>query len=1085
MPARRIARQAAVLGLLLSAFLISHASAQVITAAVRGTVVSADDGLPIVDAEVILIHVPSGNEKATRTNEGGSFAFTGLRIGGPYEVRVNSLGYAPFQQKDISLTAGKTRDLDVGLKLSEEIININVTVTPRNSSSKTLVRSEDINELPSIGRDPKDAARLTPNAYTEGTNKALSIDGANNRFNSITVDGTRQDDDFGLNASGYPTRRSPVALSAVEEVSVESSPFDVRYGKFLGGNVNIVTKTGTNDVRGQALITYAGTAGGDGYGGSLLLGDRSRSNKFKANFDEFRFGGTVGGPIVKDKVHFLASVELLRSTTPVDAGPAGSDSANITQRVTLTDMQEAQRIARDVYNFNAGEPAKSLNENDLKILGKVDWAINDQHRLSLSYQRTGGNAIQQGSTSTANTLSLSSNWYDAKDTLNTVALRLFSDWTDELSTEFELSGKLVSTNQDPLNGNGFAQMSIITPGLGPTQRGNILLGPDQFRHANQLDNDVYHGKAQANYLLANHLLTGGLEYDRIKINNLFVNASHGVVEYESLAAFEAKMPTSITYKNSLTQNAADAAADWNSGILAGYVQDQFEATSDLTLQGGLRVEAYQASENIPENPIFVSRYGFSNSSTINGKYSLLPRFGASFRAAPRLNLRGGFGIYGGGTPTVWVSNAYTNDGVRVDDATAIGTADLALLAGFDGRTIPQFLKDRLMAGDGNVDSIDPNFKIPTSWKFSGGLDYSFDIPGMPEQGQGVELKLNYTYTKVRNGIVWRDLRRNLGSLPNNTPVGTLPDGRPYYDNVGGPADSFNERRGIDLMLDNTDKGHSHAASISLQKKFPFGLTLIGSYALTRAYEVSPGTSSTSLSNYAISAVIDPNNPDEATSNYEREHRISGVVQFSRAFLKDIWPCCERPWKDMRTTFSMFIESRSGQPYSYTFADGTRGQSLARLFGEDISVATRNRELFYVPKGDGSDVTLNGIDEGEFNAFLKARGLDKYRGQIAPRNAFRSSWLNRIDVRISQDLPSPKAGNRARFVFDIENVGNLFNNKWGRYTQVGFPFIVPAVDVAVDPATSKYIYSNLRTLTPQRVDVLQSVWRASVGLLYDF
>jgi outer membrane receptor for ferrienterochelin and colicin len=1088
MPARRLGfRQAALLGLLFCALFTSSAAAQVITAAIRGNVTSADDGLPIVDAEVVLVHVPSGNEKTARTNDSGGFAFTGLRIGGPYTVTVQSLGFAPFEQKEVFLTAGRTRDLNVGLRLTEEVINIIVTSTPRNASQKTVVRSEDIGELPSIGRDPKDIVRLTPGAYTDNANnKALSVDGSNSRFNSVTIDGTRQDDDFGLNASGYPTRRSPIALSAVEEVAVESSPFDVRYGKFLGGNVNIVTKSGTNEIHGQVIGTFANQS---------LVGDKSRDNKLKVDFSETRFGATVGGPLIKDKLHFLLSVEGLQATTPVDAGPMGSDAANITTGVTVDEMNEVIGIARDVYGFNAGQPAKSLDEGDLKILGKVDWAINDEHRTSLSYQRTAGNAIQQATTSSANTLSLSSNWYDAKDNLNNLSLRVFSDWSDKLSTEVEVTGKIVDTNVDPTNGNGFAQMTVTTP-----TGGNIVFGPDQFRHANELDNDLFHSKAQATYLLANHLITGGLEYDRLNINNLFVPASNGVATYASIAAFQNKTPTQIFYRNALSktddplnQRPEDAAADWNNGIASAYLQDQFEVTPDLTVQGGVRYERYQAATNIVENPMFEARNGFANTSTLDGRDVILPRLGLSYRAANRLNLRGGVGLYGGGTPNVWVSNTYTNDGVRTDTDTARSSipAENAIITGFDGRTIPDALKARLLRGDGDVDALDPNFKIPTSWKFAAGLDYSFDLPGLGEEGEDVELKLNYTYTKVRYGVRWRDLRRNLDDLgDNNLPIAKGPDGRDIYDNVGTTlTDRFNPARGFDLLLDNTDKGYSHSANIGLQKKFPFGLTLIGSYAWVRSKEVSPATSSTSTSNYALSAVgLDPNDPELATSNYEREHRITGIVQFSRAILKDIWPCCERPWKDMRTTFSLFIESRSGQPYSYTFA-GTGGaqsaDNLARIFGESSQFSTRNRMLFYVPKGDGTDVTLMGIDEDQFNQYLRDRGLDKYRGRITPRNAFRSSWINRFDMRISQDLPAPVAGHRARFVLDIENVGNLLNNNWGRYTQVGFPYTTPAVDVAYDAANNKYVYSNLRLLKPQQVNVLQSVWRMSVGLLYDF
>ncbi|MEZ4363099.1 MAG: TonB-dependent receptor [Kofleriaceae bacterium] len=1034
-----------------------------ITAALRGTVTSSDDGLPLADAEVILLHVPSGNEKSALTNESGSFAFTGLRIGGPYQVRVQSLGFAPFDQNDIFLTAGKTRDLAIGLALSEEVINIDVTVTPRNASARTVVGANDIGELPSIGRDPKDVVRLTPGAYAEGPDKALSIDGTNNRFNSVTVDGTRQDDDFGLNASGYPTRRSPVALSAVEEVAVESSPFDVRYGKFLGGNVNIVTKTGTNEFHGQVIGTFANDS---------LVGNKSLDNELKVDFSETRFGATVGGPIVPDKVHFLASVEGLAATTPVSVGPMGSDATNITSRVTLAEMIEAQEIARTVYGFEAGDPSKSLDENDLKVLAKVDWALNQRHRASFSYQRTSGNAIQATGASDSR-LPLSSNWYDAKDTLNTVAVRLFSDWTDEVSTEFELSGKTVANRQNPLNGNDFAAVTIRTPA-----NGQILLGPDEFRHANRLDNDLYHAKGQVSYLKGNHLITGGLEYDLLKVNNLFVAGSSGVADYASLQAFRDKIPTSLRYNNALSQNPQDAAADWDTGILAAYAQDQFEVTPNLTVQAGVRLEAYNASLSIAENKNFIRRYGYGNDDTIDGKSIALPRVGVSFRAAPRLNLRGGFGLYSGGTPTVWVSNSYTNDGVRVDTATS---TDHAIIDGFDGRTIPVALQTQLVAGDGNIDAIDPEFRIPSTWKLALGADYS-----VPFMGDPLEIKLNYTYSKVRDGIRWKDLRRDLDSIPNNVPVGTLPDGRPLYDNVGtGNSDRFNPNRGYDMLLTNTDKGFSHTASLGLQKKFPFGVTLIGSYAYTNSQELSPATSSRSVSNYGLAAVTDPQNPDTATSNYEREHRLLGIMQFSRNLIKDIWPCCDRPWKDMRTTISLFVESRSGQPFSYTFSDNAGGNNLARIFGEEREFARRNRQLFYVPKGDGSDVTLMGIDEAEFNQFLKDRGLDKYRGQIAPRNAFRSSWLNRFDMRISQDLPSPIAGNRARFVLDIENLGNLLNDKWGRYSQVSFPFMVPAVDVNYDATTQKYVYSNLRTAPPQRVDVLASVWRMSVGLLYDF
>lgn len=1051
-----------------------RAEAQVTTANLRGTVQSADDGLPMAEVEVTLIHIPSGNIQTTTSNPDGGYAFTNLRVGGPYVLRVESIGFQPVLLENLFVTAGKTRDVPIRLQLQTEVIEVSGTAVPRNTSGRTVVTAAEIDSLPSVGRDPRDFVRRNPEASVEGESRALSVGGANTRYNSVTIDGVRQDDDFGLNQSGYPTRRSPIALGAIEELAVETSPFDVRYGKFLGGNVNIVTKSGTNELKGQLITSYTSDA---------LLGEEVRDDRLELDFREVRYGATVGGPIVKDRLHFLVSAEGLNATRPVDAGPAGSGATNDTSAVSQADMEQAQRIAREVYGFEAGDPARNLDENDLKLLGKLDWTIDRRHRAAVVYQRTAGNQIQPAGSSDT-TLVLSSNWYDADDTLHTFSGRLFSNWSDKLSTELEVSGKLVSSRVNPLSGNGFMAATITIPNdpVSRTDDGRIVLGPDQFRHANELDNNVLHTKAEANYLTGRHLFTGGLEYERLFVRNLFVPGSNGVATFASLDAFAAMTPTTLSYSNAVTNNPEDGAADWSVGTATAYLQDQYKLADDITLQGGVRLEVYQTGDKIADNPSFSARHGFSNTETLNGRSILMPRLGISYLPFDQLNLRAGVGLYSGGTPTVWMSNNYSNDGVRIATANAANAAEAA---GFDGRNIPQVLQDRIAQGNGNVDALDPDFKIPSAWKVGTGLDYAFDIPGLGAHGRGAELKLNYTFSKAHNAVLWQDLRRNSQRLhnvsaENNLPVGVLPDGRDRY------GAGFNPFRGYDMLLTNTKRGYGHVASVVLQKGFPFGLFVSGSYAWQNVWEVNPGTSSRSVSNYGLAAVVDPDHPALAISNYERKHRLTGVVEFSRAIIGDVTK--SRPWKDMKTSFGLFIESRSGQPFSYTFADSsdtTGGQRLARLFGEDREFASRNRQLFYVPRGDGSDVTLVGIEDAEFNEYLQRTGLDKYRGQIAPRNAFRSPWIHRFDVRLAQDLPNPIKGQRARFVVDIENVGNLLNSNWGRQQGVPFPFVVPAVDVAYDEPTGKYVYSRLRLPYGNRVDVLASVWRMSVGLMYDF
>src|SRR4029079_394893 len=414
----RVARLA-VLASLFSVVLCSFAFlavAQVTPSNVRGTVKGAQDGVPMAGVEVKIVEESTGAEKTTTTNDQGEFVCAHLQVGGPYHVTAELMGFRPAEEKEIFLTANKTRDIALGLSLQEEVIEVRGTRLTRNTSNKTVVTAAEIDSLPSVGRDPRDVVRRNPEASVEGSSKALTIGGNNNRFNSITVDGTRQDDDFGLNASGYPTRRSPIALSAVQELTVDSSPFDVHFGKFLGGNVNIVTKSGTNDFAGTLLGTYSS---------NNLRGSRSRDNHARGDFTEYRYGATLSGPVIKDQVHFLASVEGLSATSPISVGPADSGAATQVNGVTPDEMQRAIDIARNVYGFNAGVPEGALDEADFKALGKLDWRVDKANRLSLIYQRTRGNSVQQGIGANATTLPLSSNWYNAKDTLNTVAPRLF------------------------------------------------------------------------------------------------------------------------------------------------------------------------------------------------------------------------------------------------------------------------------------------------------------------------------------------------------------------------------------------------------------------------------------------------------------------------------------------------------------------------------------------------------------------------------------------------------------------------------------------------------------------------------------
>ena len=1055
-----------------SLLIASRAYAQMTTGTLRGTVTFAGDGSPLAGAQVTLVHEPTGTSNTTTTNDDGGFAFTGLQVGGPYHITATSIGFKSAVVKGLAMSADKTAEITIALQLQAEVIEVKSTAVPRATSGRQVITAAEIEALPSIDRDPRDMVRRTPEVTVEGSSHVMSIGGLNPRFNSITIDGLRMDDDFGLNSSGYPTRRSPIPLSAIEEMTVEQAPFDVRYDKFLGGNVNIITKSGANDFHGELFGTYSSNA---------LIGHQTGPDKIAdSSFHEYRYGGELSGPLIKDRLHFVFAAEGLSTASPTSVGPLGSGAANITSKVTQSDVAMAEMIARQVYGFDPGVPATSIDESNLNLFTKIDYAVDSRNRITASYLHNGGNQIQEAYANDY-ILPLTSQWYDAVDTLDSGAVRWFSDITDRLSTEVSVSGKRVSSRVPPLKGNDFMSATIFT-----ASGGEVKLGPDDFRQTNELDNDLLQVRGVANYLLGKHLFTGGLEYELLHVYNLFIPDSVGQALYNSLDDFMNKRPIQLYVESATTNKLADAAANFDTHTLAPFIQDQFKVTPRLTVTGGVRFELYKADQNIVDNPTFDARYsdlGLTNTDTLDGKSLIMPRLGISYLATDSLNLRAGGGLYSGGTPTVWMSNNYTNDGVRITQATDANIFDIQ---GYDGRNVPQVVKNMLRPGLGNVDALDPKFQLPSAWKLGGGADW--ELPSK------LMLKLNYVYTRVQNGVFWVDLRRCnattstqgvCSSIADSAPVGRLPDGREYYDTANFPT-----HLGYDMMLSNRDGyghrvgGYGDTASVMLSKAFPFGLFVSGAYAFQHVMDATPANSSRSVSNYDNVAVYDPNRAELARSDYETTHRFTLAVEFSHSLVGDLTSAS--PWKNMKTSFGMFAELRSGQPYSWTFGDSTSGATLAALYGEDQSIAKVDRMLFYVPKGDGSDVILNGISQQDFDNFLHRTGLDKYRGRVVPRNAFTGSWISQVDVRLAQDLPNPLGpGHHAKFVVDIQNLGNMLNPKWGRVSLVPFPYNAIAVDVSRDPATGKYIYSNLRKADQSQVSLLASVWRMSIGLMYDF
>ena len=1030
------------------------ASAQVTSSAIRGQVLDTQ-GNPVSGVMVEVIHTPTGSRKTLTTSENGVFQSGGMTVGGPYEVKLqDGSSYKAQSISDLFLQLGKTSSIALqatagGAQL--EVIEVRGTVSMAGAFKKgpsSEFSENDISNTAAISRDLKSLLKRDSKIVVDTTvdgGPALSVAGSNIRGNSLTVDGVKQNDDFGLNKNGYPGRRSPISLDAIEQISVNIAPFDVTYGDFQGGNINVVTKSGTNEFHGSAFYFRSDDS---------MLGDSSEGQDLNiGEFEEDTYGFSLGGAIVEDKLFFFASYEKFESTSPYQFSLDNLDGnidANERRGVSQADFDRIAQVASDTWGYDIGGYNVPKEEEAENLLLKLDWYINDDHRASLTYQDNSGNTVRDfwaESFPGAAWATAESNRYNQAETLKALSLQVFSDWSADLSTEFKLSNKKVTTAQDPLLGANFAQFLIGTP-----NGGSLYIGPDMFRHANALENDRFALKFKADYYLTDeHKLTAGWEHEELDIYNLFVFGSLGFTEFATIEDFENNLGFHV-FQNSLDGNPLNAVDEFQYDVDTFYIQDEWTTTDELTLTYGLRYTKYSNDDLPTLNENFVDRHGYSNQGNFDGLDLLEPRIGLTYTYDDDTVIRGGFGLFGGGGPNVWLSNSYGNDGVRKTFAGCFGGC-------FDGRNTPQDVLDFLAVGGfsgGNSDtnSIAPDFEINSVWKLNLGIERNQDLGVL---GEGWLLTADAIITQVKNAAIYREL--------NFDQVGTAPDGRPIY----------NEVFTFDLSLENTNKGGGQVWSFSAAKNFytdsgNFNFDM--GYTYQDATEVNPGNSFIAFEGYAMPAHSDFQSEVEFNSEYEVRHAITSNLTWNHEL-----------WGDNLTTVSLAYTGRSGRHFSHTMRS-TTGVFGGFPFAGFADWTGFGSQSLYIPTGTDDPLVsyAEGFDQAGFSAYINSDDcLAGNAGTISRRHACTSTWINRIDLRFKQEIKI--TGDQAiELILDLENVGNMLNDDWGRAESYVQPFNAPVVDVAI--VDGQYVYSNFTQPEPN-VAKVPSVWKVQLGLRYRF
>jgi len=1042
--------------------------AQTTTSAIRGNV-SSEAGSIVSGATVTITHVPSGTVSTATTNESGVFSARGLRVGGPYSVTITGSDFTSVQIDDLFVSLDQTLSLPIEVQgnANREVIVVTGSRAQGGFSNDGLSTSlglEALNEVASIDRDITDAAELDPFAsvnFQSGGAKELTIAGANNRFNSLTIDGVALNDRFGLNANGYPTQRSPISFDAIESLSIQTAPFDVEYNGFTGGTINAVTKSCTNEFHGS--LGYYHTS-------DSLIGDKNGDDDFDFAFEEDTFVGTLGGAIIKDKLFFFVAYDKYEEVAPLNNGPVGSGAVNIREDITLDDVAQVGQIVSDVWGFDIGDfnkgPAK-----DEKILANIDWNITDDHRAKFTYLLTDGNTIQEQNgnnfLASDNILGASSAWYDNSERVESFIGHVFSDWTANFSTQVKIASTTQATGQDSLSGNEFPNFAVFLREVDGDEN-YLTIGPDRFRHGNELDQDFMQYKFVAEYSVGDHILKAGYEREEVEVDNLFAQNSEGSYVFDSIEDLRNATASGLLYDNAVTNDENDLRAIWGYNSNSLYIQDSWDVNGYLTIDAGLRYDWYESEGQIRENQNFVDRYGYSNANDIDGLDVILPRVSFKWLATADLTVRGGLGRFSGGAPGVWISNSYSNDGVISDGLSVDGPINVPTTPDpATGQYIPLDVLNTLAteAPDGSVNALRPDFEIPTTWKLSLGAAYAVDIPYL---GEDWLLSGDFLYNKLENASYWYDQRCE-------NPVGTAPDGRGVYDCSNGPEA---------IAVGSVDDGDGMLLAFSASNDWDtdYGrFDMFTSYTYADVEDVGYGTSSTATSNYSDFAAYDRQKPRAGTSNYQTEHLAKVRFNWSKEIVNGY-----------QTKVSVFATRRSGQPYSYTFNENNA--CVLDVGGGRCARESRNDDaghLLYVPTGvndplfAASSFGGDAAAQQEFFNYINSSELGQYAGGIAPRNGDNSRWSTIIDLRIQQELPAINEDHKFLLFFDIENFGNLLNSDWGRVERTRYEYERAVVSASI--VDGQYEYFSLRNPDSiKNLEVLsQSVWQIQFGLKYEF
>jgi len=1023
-----------------------------------GAVTDATGGA-LPGATVLAIHTPTNTQYGVGTNGDGRYNIQGMRVGGPYTIKVSFVGYQDVTRTGIVLALGETLRLDIPLSTSTtELCNVVVTGRPDpvinagRTGAETNVSRAQIQQLPTLNRSLNDFTRLTPQAAGGGSS---SFGGANNRYNNITIDGAVNNDVFGLAPTGTPGGQAgtnPIALDAIDQIQVVLAPYDVTLGSFTGAGVNAVTRSGSNDFSASIY----------GFGRNQNTAGKS-VNEPRTKLDEFynyQTGFRVGGAVVKDKVFFFLNGEIARVSAPLGFVPGTADS-----RASIADLQRIANAANTARygNYDVGSYGNfNRRTQSNKIFARLDFNLSENNTLTLRHNFV--NAFDDNLTRSSASIRFSNNAYQFNNTTNSTVAELNSRFAGGLSNKLILTYTAIRDSRDVVGAPGPAYQ-IVDNGI------TYQFGQERASVGNQLDQDIVEITDNLTKQFGKHTLTLGTHNEGFKFRNLFLNNGAGYYTFTSIDNFVNGRASGVQASYP-TANGGESR--FKAAQLGFYAQDEYTPVENLRLTLGMRIDVPVFVDKPGNNEGVAARFGsqYSTSNTPSGQVLYSPRIGFNWDVNndSKVQVRGGTGIFSGRVPFVWLSNSYTNSGLIQGSVNQ--TSNTAFLPTI-GLTIDQIRNAGYTAvSQSQINLVRNDFKLPQVWRSNLAVD--FRLPG------DVVATLEGIYSKTANDIYYKDI--NLAA-----PIGRLagPDQRPVYDPANnGSARRIDNRYTNVYLLDNTSRGYRYNATIQLQKRFMGGLNSTVAYTYGEAKEINSGSSSTAMSNFAFNQVaFDPNNPELGYSRNDQRHRVIASTGYTFGYAGGA----------MATTFTAFYEGLSGQPLTYIYGQGRDVNNDGNTGNDLLYVPTNVRDASQIVlvRSSATDTRSVATIQDQLDAYIENDPyLRSHRGQVVERFAARLPWTHELDIRVAQDFNFMAGGkkNTIQITFDIFNLGNLLNQNWGRQYSVAnnaIELLRPETTGANVQPTYSFPVSFTTTNRSYDFSNLGSRWQGQLGVRYIF